>query len=142
MPLPPASPPVRILLADGDATFTARTRGVLQAAVDVSVVGEAADLETLQAQVRALYPDSLDLVLMDLNLPPIGGVLAIGTLLTAYPNLQVVVLGHPLDEWDRVAARRVGATSYLSKVTPPAALVQTVLSYRRGLDPPPLPDQG
>jgi DNA-binding NarL/FixJ family response regulator len=128
-----------VLIADGETSSIAEMQQAFHSVPAIAVVGQAADLQSLQDQVAALYPEGLDLVLLDLNLPPIGGVLAAATLLAAYPDLQVVVMGHPLDEWDRLAARRVGAASYLSKQMKPAALVATLLGYRRGesASPPP-----
>jgi DNA-binding NarL/FixJ family response regulator len=79
---------------------------------------EAENLEELQ---RAVVEDRVDLVLVDLDLPPAGGISAIARL-SAFCDAPLVAWGFASEDEVR-AARLAGASGYLRKDVAFAPLV-------------------
>ena len=83
---------------------------------DMDVVGQAATgEEALEVVPRA----DLDVVLMDLHMPGMGGVEATRRLLVERPHLAVLVLTMMTDDATSSAALRAGARGYLLKEAEP-----------------------
>lgn len=79
---------------------------------ELQVVGEACDgLEALE-QAHLLQPD---VVVMDLLMPRLDGIAAIGRLRQELPEVEVVALTSVLDDASVVGAVRAGAMGYLLK---------------------------
>jgi DNA-binding NarL/FixJ family response regulator len=129
----PASPikGIRVLLADDQALLRAGFRMLLEAARDIKVVAEAANGGTAVALTRQHRPD---VVLMDLRMPEVDGLTAMG-LIAADPALagvRVVVLTTFDDEESVFAALRAGASGFLVKDVEPDDLLQAVRVVARG----------
>ena len=106
-----------------------RLRGIIDAAPDLTVVGEAADGAEALAVVRATQPD---VVLMDVRMPTMDGVEATREVVAAAPETKVIVLTtFDLDEYVH-AALRAGASGFLLKDAGPDLLVQAVHAAARG----------
>lgn len=114
--------PVRVLLADDHAAVRAGLRMVLEAAPDVSVVGEAADGASAVTNARALRPD---VVLMDVRMPGIDGIEA--TRQVVGEGLAQVLVLTTFDLDDAVfGALRAGAAGFLLKSATPEELLSAV----------------
>src|SRR3972149_3011740 len=61
---------IRVLLADDHTLFREGIAGIVSAQPDMEVVGEAADGLEAVVKARGLVPD---LILMDIGMPPRGG---------------------------------------------------------------------
>jgi len=83
------SSPIRILLAEDDELFRLGLRMRLQQQPEIEVVAEAEDGETA---VELAKQHSLDLVLLDIGLPGIGGIEACRQIKQQQPMLPVLVL--------------------------------------------------
>jgi len=133
--LPAAS--VRVLLVDDHPVVRDGLRGVLDAEPGIEVVGEAGDgLEAL-ARLAALAGDDdgvpgVDLVLMDLRMPRMGGVEAIGQVRERFPAVRVLVLTTYDADRDVLPAIEAGATGYLLKDSPRDVLVDGVRAAAAG----------
>jgi len=68
--LPPAAPPLRVLIVDDDPVARGRARAALGTQPDVLLVGECADGETAVALIAAARPD---LVFLDVQMPGLDG---------------------------------------------------------------------
>ncbi len=79
----------RVLLADDHKLFREALRNMLQRHPDIEVVGEAGDGIQAVEMVRSLLPD---VVVMDIRMPRLNGIAAIGQLLAAHPSVKVIVL--------------------------------------------------
>ncbi len=66
---------IRVLLADDQALLRAGFRALLESAADIEVVGEAANGGIAVALAAELLPD---IILMDLKMPEVDGITAIG----------------------------------------------------------------
>jgi DNA-binding NarL/FixJ family response regulator len=127
---------MRILVADDQPKVRSALRLLLEQEPGLSVVGEAAETESLLAQAEATCPD---LVLLDWELPslqatdpstpPTGSEAGSGhRLLSALralcPHLLVIALsGRPEA---RQAALAAGADAFVSKGDPPERLLTTL----------------
>lgn len=79
-----------------------------------------------------------DLAIVDLTMPPLGGVAAIRHIKARHPDTRVLALSGSGDPQLAEDALRAGADGFLSKTVRPAALVgplQAIASGHRVLDP-------
>lgn len=81
--------PMRILLVEDDELFRLGLRVRLQQEPKVEIVAEAEDGETA-IELAGNYP--LDIVLLDVGLPGIGGIEACCQIKQRYPHLPVLIL--------------------------------------------------
>ncbi|KAA1419804.1 response regulator transcription factor [Mumia zhuanghuii] len=103
---------LRLLLVDDHPVVRDGLRGMLEAARDFEVVGEASDGETGVRLAMSLNPA---VVLMDLRMPGGGGVEAITALRERDFAGHVLVLTTYDADRDIMAALDAGATGYLLK---------------------------
>ena len=104
---------IRVLLADDHELFREGLKRLLETvADDIEICALAADGEEA---VRLVQRENPDLVLMDLQMPEMGGVEAVGVLQQIRPDLPVVVLTTYDDEDLVLAAMQAGAAGYLLK---------------------------
>jgi DNA-binding NarL/FixJ family response regulator len=106
---------VRVLLVDDHDLFRTGLRTLLEEQVEeqsVAVVGEAA---TGEDAVELVKDEAPDVVLMDLDMPGMGGVEATREIAAAAPLTRVVVLTISDDDSDVMDAVIAGACGYLLK---------------------------
>jgi DNA-binding NarL/FixJ family response regulator len=120
---------IRLLIADDQELVRIGFRLLLEAQDDLEVVGEAADGEEAVALARELRPD---VILMDIRMPRVDGIEAIGRLQVLEPPPRVLVLTtFDLDEYV-FGALRAGAAGFLLKDAPKDALVQAIRVIHAG----------
>jgi DNA-binding NarL/FixJ family response regulator len=120
--------PVRVLLADDHQLMREGTAALLGADERIEVVGLARDGREALALAERRRPD---VVLLDLNMPVLGGLEACARLRDG-GGPEVLMLTVSDEEPDLYAALRVGAAGYLTKDVPPAELIEAVLAVARG----------
>jgi DNA-binding NarL/FixJ family response regulator len=107
--------PIRVLLVDDHPVVRAGIEGILSSQTDIEVVGEASDgIEAIYLN-RTLQPD---VILMDLQMPGMGGVTAIKAIREQANPPHILVLTTYDTDADIVQAIQAGATGYLLKDTP------------------------
>ena len=120
--------PVRVIVADDHQLMREGTAALLGADERIEVVGLARDGREALALAERRRPD---VVLLDLNMPEVGGLEACASL-RAQEGPEVLILTVSDEEPDLYAALRVGAAGYLTKDMPPAELIEAVLAVSRG----------
>ena len=114
---------IRVVVVDDEPMVCAHLRTILGSAPDIEVVEEAHDGA---AGVEAVVRSRPDLVLMDLRMPGVDGLTAIGRLgKLAEPPTIVVLTTFDADQYV-LRALRTGAAGFLVKSTPPQDLIGLV----------------
>lgn len=96
---------------------------------ELQVIGEAANGAEALAKVEELKPD---VVLMDLLMPVMDGITAIGELKKRFPEVEVVAMTSVLEDASVVAAVRAGAMGYLLKDTQADELCRSLKAAAAG----------
>jgi DNA-binding NarL/FixJ family response regulator len=120
---------IRVVIVDDDALVRAGLLMILGGAPDIDVVAEAVDgREGLQA-ARTHRPD---VVLMDIRMPHLDGLEATETIGSWSDPPRVIVLT-TFDADDYIArALGAGASGFLLKDTPPAAIIDAIRRVAAG----------
>lgn len=119
----PAGAPIRVVIIDDDALVRTALAMILRDDTTIEVVGEAPDGEAGLDLVARVAPD---VVLMDIRMPRVDGLEALGRLM-ARPVPAKVIMLTTFDADDLVLrALRDGASGFLLKHTPPAEIVEAV----------------
>jgi DNA-binding NarL/FixJ family response regulator len=120
---------IRILLVDDQELVRAGFRMVLDAQLDMTVVGEAGDG---LAAVTALRCTEADVVVMDVRMPKLDGIEATRRICQAGDRPRVLMLTtFDLDEY-AFAALKAGASGFLLKDVPPEELLFGIRSVHSG----------
>lgn len=120
---------IRIFIADDHTIVRSGVQALLETIDDLTVVGEAADGQ--QAVQRALHLRP-NVILMDLEMPILDGIGAIGQIMAQWPEARILVLTSFATD-DRVfPAVKAGALGYLLKDSGPEALVDAIRQVHRG----------
>ena len=120
---------IKIVLVDDHPVVRVGLRGMLEAADDLRVVGEAGSGDEALVLVAALEPD---VVLMDLRMPGTDGVAATARIAERHASVKVLVLTTYDTDADILRAVEAGATGYLLKDTPVAVLIDAIRAAARG----------
>ena len=123
---------VKVLIVDDHPVVRDGLRGVIDGEPDMQVVGEAGDGAEALARVADGAAGGVDVVLMDLRMPRMGGVEAIKELRRTAPSVRVLVLTTFDTDSDVLPAIEAGATGYLLKDTPREELLRAVRAAHRG----------
>jgi len=126
---------VRIVLAEDHIIVRDGVKALISADSQFEIVGEAKDgLEAIRI-VDELKPD---LILMDLTMPRMNGMEAIGEIKSCSPETKVLILTvHKIEEYVR-ASLKAGADGYLLKKSSQEELINAirhVISGEPYLDP-------
>src|SRR3954447_22202491 len=103
--------PIRVFVCDDAPAFRDLLRMALEADGSLAIVGEAEDGSGLDALAGA----EADVVLLDLNMPDVGGLDALPRVRELAPGARVVVLSSFSAEEKEGAALAAGADRYLDK---------------------------
>jgi DNA-binding NarL/FixJ family response regulator len=126
----PGTAPLRIIVADDQATVREGLVALLGMLPDIEVAGAAADGEEALRLVADKRPDA---ILLDLHMPVLDGIEATRRLARLHPDVAVVVLTTYDDDASILAALRAGARSYLTKDASRAAIARALHSAADGL---------
>ncbi|HEY1320608.1 MAG TPA: response regulator transcription factor [Streptosporangiaceae bacterium] len=108
----PSPPPLRIVVADDQASVREGLVLLLGGLPDIDVVGAAADGQQALRLVAEHRPDA---ILLDLHMPVLDGIGATRRLTAEHPGVAVVVLTTYSDDSSVLDALQAGARSYLTK---------------------------
>ena len=104
--------PLRIVIADDQASVREGLVLLLDGLPDIEVVGAAADGQQALDLVAAQQPDA---IVLDLHMPVLDGIGATRALAAEHPGVAIVILTTYADDTSVLQALQAGARSYLTK---------------------------
>jgi len=116
-------PVMKVLLVDDHELVRTGLHRILEKMPGVEVVGEASSGEDAVKQVSRLAPD---IVLMDINMPGIGGIEATRKIRRQYPDTQVIAVTVHSDAPFPAQLHEAGALGYLTKGCPAEELLEAM----------------
>ena len=126
---------IRLVIADDHAVVRAGLAQLVKTFEGVELVGAGANGEEAVALCAERRPD---VMLMDLEMPVLGGIEATARIKAAQPDVAVVVLTSFSDREQILGALDAGAAGYLLKDAEPEELAKAIRAAARGevpLDP-------
>ncbi len=118
-----------ILLVDDHAIVREGYRSVLQKQPGLQVIAEAAE----GAEAYRLFKETQpDLVIMDLTMSGVGGIEAIRRIRQLDSNARILVFTMHQNAAFAVQAIRAGARGFVTKTSPPEALVRAIFDVFAG----------
>jgi DNA-binding NarL/FixJ family response regulator len=126
---------LQIFLADDHAVVREGLKALVNAQLDMRVIGEASDGQTAWQQARDCQPD---VVVLDISMPNMNGIQATAHLKKDCPNLKVLVLSVHEDPIYLRELLAVGAAGYILKHAAADTLIHAIRVVAAGgvyLDP-------
>lgn len=117
---------IRVMLVDDHAVLRSGLKALLDAEVDMRVVGEASTGEEAIDKVSLLRPD---VVIMDLTMPGMGGLEATRRI-TAGGTRVLVLTMHPEDD-HLLAVLEAGGSGYVRKTSADRDLTEAIRTVAR-----------
>ncbi|MBN9589358.1 MAG: DNA-binding response regulator [Alphaproteobacteria bacterium 64-11] len=112
----------RILVVDDHAIVRSGIRRLLKERENTEVVEAAGGEEALEA----VQASAIDLILLDLNLPAVGGLELLRRLLRAAPGTAVLIFSQHSEAIYAAKALEAGARGFVSKNAMPEELLEAV----------------
>lgn len=120
---------IRVLIVDDHLVVREGLQLILSLEADIAVVGEAADGATAVRLAGELQPD---VVLMDLRMPGMDGLEAIGYIRAQWPEIAIIILTTYNEDDLLRQGLQAGARSFLLKDTDRETLFRTIRAAARG----------
>ncbi len=120
---------IKILIADDHPVVLKGIKDIISATHDITVGDEVGDgLEAVEKVRKNHY----DVVLLDISMPGVDGLEALGEMQKMKPELPVLILSIYPEEQFAVRAIKTGASGYLTKQSAPDELVTAIRRVYRG----------
>jgi two-component system, NarL family, invasion response regulator UvrY len=120
---------IRILVADDHPVVRSGLRLMFESHPDLHIAGEA---KTSDAVVQQVRDGTWDVVILDLALPPGGGMEALKAIRELAPKLPVLILSIYPEEELAIRMLRLGANGYVTKGAEADILVPAIRTVVRG----------
>lgn len=120
---------ISVVLVDDHQLVRTGIRRILDAVDDIKVCGEAGSGEEALKLVKQCKPE---VILMDVNMPGIGGLEATRKLLRVDENLRIIALTVHVDEPYPSRLMEAGALGYLTKGCDEQEIVTAIRTVYRG----------
>jgi DNA-binding NarL/FixJ family response regulator len=124
-----ANAPIRIFLVDDQSMIRAGIKAMLTKNPRFQVAGSSGDP---RAAIQAIGESKPDVVLLDISMPGLSGIDAIGQIRKLHPRARIVMLTHHEGDSFVEQALKAGADGYLSKDSDPGELALAVDSVQQG----------
>ena len=128
---------IRVLIVDDHPLMRRGLADILSGSDDIEVVGSAEDGAAALALAHAVRPD---IVLMDISMPGMDGIEATERLTEMNVGVRVVMLTSYSEREKITEALAAGAVSYLTKDSPPDAVIRAIRSAAAAADVRPAPE--
>ncbi|KAB7694895.1 UvrY/SirA/GacA family response regulator transcription factor [Plesiomonas shigelloides] len=120
---------ISVFLVDDHELVRAGIRRILDDVKGIKVVGEA---HCGEDAVKWCRTNNADVVLMDMNMPGIGGLEATRKMLRYNPDIKIIVLTVHTENPLPAKVMQAGAAGYLSKGTAPQEMVNAIRTVCAG----------
>ncbi len=120
---------IRVMIVDDHGLVRAGLARVLDDAPDIEVVAEANCGEVALSSAAQSHPD---VVLMDINMPGIGGMEATTKLLQLQPNLKIIIVTVHADGPFPNKLLQAGAVGYLTRGCACEEMIQAIRTVFEG----------
>ncbi len=123
---------IKVLIADDQRLMREGLATLLALAADIEIVGQASDGAEAIELAKQHEPN---VILMDIQMPNVGGVEATKTIRSILPQTQVIILTTFDNDEYLLAGLRAGACGYLLKDMPSEQLAGAIRSAAQGQSP-------
>jgi len=120
---------ISVLLVDDHELVRAGIRRILEDIKGIKVVGET---QCGEDAVKWCRSNSADIVLMDMNMPGIGGLEATRKIVRYAPDIKVIMLTIHTENPLPAKVMQAGAAGYLSKGAAPQEVINAIRSVHAG----------
>jgi DNA-binding NarL/FixJ family response regulator len=120
---------IRVLVADDEPLVRAGIRTVLESAADIVVAAEASDGRAAVEAALACHPD---VALVDIKMPVLDGLAAIGEIRRRVPGVQAVMLTSFGTQPNAQRAVQAGVAGFVLKACAPGELIGAVRAAHAG----------
>lgn len=120
---------IPILIADDHGVLRAGLRALLSAEPDLNVIADADNGEDALKLAQELKPE---VVLLDVNMPGMGGIEVTRHLKEVLPEVRVLILTVHEDEGLFQEAIQAGASGYIIKRAVESELIDAIRAVKRG----------
>lgn len=120
---------IRVMLVDDHQMVRSALRAAIERSTDIQVVAEA---ESGEMALELLGGHAPHVVLMDLNMPGIGGLEATRKLIRQMPAIKIIVVSAHLEEPYPSRMFSAGAVGYLGKDTQIGDVVKAIRIVHKG----------
>ena len=121
--------PLRVLIADDHPLFRNGMRALLSTIPSIEVADIATNGDEAIERAASLQPD---VILMDLQMPGIGGIEATRRILHTSPHIRILVVTMFEDDHSVFAALRAGARGYILKDANEDEILRAISAVGRG----------
>ncbi|TXH02408.1 MAG: response regulator transcription factor [Rhodocyclaceae bacterium] len=119
---------IELLLVDDHAVVREGYRRLLERRSDLHVATEAGDAEEA---LQLLRTTPIDLIVLDLSLPGMGGIELTRRILQRFPEAKILAFSMHRDPLFASQALRAGALGYVTKSSSPEILIQAIYKVAR-----------
>ncbi|MEP6675998.1 MAG: response regulator transcription factor [Ferruginibacter sp.] len=116
---------IKIAIADDHKIFRDGIKMALGSKKDLKMIWEAEDGKDMMHKIEIKKPDVL---LMDIRMPEIDGINAIGLIRKSYEDIKIIVLTMYDDQQMISKMMEMGANAYLTKTTDPEEIYSAILT--------------
>ena len=116
---------IKVAIADDHKIFRDGIKMALRDKEYLKILWEAEDGKDLMHKLQIKQPDVL---LMDIRMPEVDGVNAIGMIRKEYEDVKIIVLTMYDDQEMITKMMEMGANAYLTKTTDPEEIYQAILT--------------
>lgn len=121
--------PIKVLIVDDHLIVREGLQLILEAADDITVVGEAANGQAALDFVLSTAPD---VILMDMQMPVMDGLTAIRRIKEIAPTIAILILTTYNEDRLMLEGLQAGAKGFLLKDVPRDRLLQAIYAAARG----------
>jgi two-component system invasion response regulator UvrY len=120
---------IKVLLVDDHELVRTGIRRLLEDFDDIEIMAEA---ENGEEAINLVRQDKPDVILMDVNMPGIGGLEATRKLLQIHDDMKIIVVTMHVEEPFPTRLLKAGATGYLTKGCAITEIVDAIRTVHKG----------